>query len=105
METEMQVEVHAPSDGDWCMVDLSDDIPERATNWAHAMGMNFEAFMCLALEEKMARLAEDAELKAKMESIKWIAPLSVKNLSDACCDSTGMLQISPRSPLIRRKAE
>src|SRR5579863_10380215 len=80
MEEEKKNEAREPSDGDWCLVDLSDEVTERATNWAHAMGMDFEAFMCLALEEKMARLAEDPDLKSKMASVKWAAPLSPKNL-------------------------
>jgi len=47
-----------PSDGDWCLVDLSEDITEEATKAAHAQGMDFHAFMCLALSEKLARLRE-----------------------------------------------
>lgn len=105
MEEETKNEAREPSDGDWCFVDLSDNIPERATNWAHAMGMDFEAFMCLALEEKMARLAEDAELKSKMEQVQWIAPLSMKNLSSVTRELLETGRFPPPNAYVRPKAE
>ena len=46
-------------DGDWCLVDLSDGICEEATKLAHAMGMSFEKFVCLALEEKLTEMRGD----------------------------------------------
>lgn len=48
-----------PMDGDWCLVDLSDGICEEATKFAHAMGMSFEKFVCLALEEKLTEMRGD----------------------------------------------
>jgi len=48
-----------PTDGDWCLVDLSDEPVEEATRFAHALGINFEQFMHIALEEKLARLRGD----------------------------------------------
>jgi hypothetical protein len=51
-----------PGDGDWCLVDLSDEPVEEATRVAHALGMNFEQFIHIALEEKLAKLRGDPEL-------------------------------------------
>ncbi len=59
------------SDGDWCLVDLSDEITEEATRVAHALGMDFYEFMCVALEEKLAGMGGDAELRRKLEKIEW----------------------------------
>lgn len=60
-----------PSDGDWCLVDLSDEPVEEATRVAHAFGMNFEQFMHIALEEKLARLRGAPELARALEKVRW----------------------------------
>jgi hypothetical protein len=60
-----------PGDGDWCLVDLSDAITEEATKFAHALGMDFYAFMCLALEEKLAGMRGDVELQRAVSKVTW----------------------------------
>jgi hypothetical protein len=60
-----------PMDGDWCLVDLSDEPVEEATKVAHALGMNFEQFMHIALEEKLAKLRGDPELARALEKVRW----------------------------------
>jgi hypothetical protein len=59
MEAELNDKSREPIDGDWCLVDLSEEITEEATKVAHALGMDFHAFMCAALDEKLARLRGD----------------------------------------------
>jgi hypothetical protein len=61
-----------PMDGDWCLVSLSDEITEEATKAAHALGMDFHAFMRVALEEKLARLRGDEELGRSLSEVRWI---------------------------------
>ncbi len=63
-------------DGDWCLVDLGDDIPKEATKVAHAMGMNFEEFMYMVLEEKLQSLRNDKALMKAVESVEWTPILS-----------------------------
>ncbi len=46
-------------DGDWSLVDLGDPIPKEATKVAHALGMNFEEFMYMVLEEKLQTLRNE----------------------------------------------
>ncbi len=65
-------------DGDWCLIDLSDEVTGRATDWAHALGMDFHGFMHLALEEKMARLVEEAEFRRRTDRVKWAPPMAPK---------------------------
>jgi len=60
-----------PYDGDWCLVDLSDTTIEEATKVAHALGVDFYMFMCMALEEKLAGLRGDAELQRALAKVKW----------------------------------
>ena len=60
-----------PSDGEWCLVDLSDEITEEATKVAHALGVDFYTFMCAALEEKLAPLRGDAGLRRALEKVRW----------------------------------
>jgi hypothetical protein len=60
-----------PMDGDWCLVDLSEEITEEATKVAHALGMDFHAFMCIALEEKLARLRGDEGLQSALAQVEW----------------------------------
>ncbi len=62
-------------DGDWCLVCLSDKITEEATKAAHALGMDFHAFMCVALEEKLARLRCDEELGRSLSNVRWMPSL------------------------------
>ena len=71
MDGQIIAQEREPSDGDWCMVDLSEDIPLEATRAAHALGMEFEAFMKLALQEKLATLADDEALQAKIRETNW----------------------------------
>ena len=59
------------SDGDWCLVDLSESVAEEATKYAHALGMDFHAFMTAALEEKLAELRTDEQLRRRAESAEW----------------------------------
>lgn len=74
MAAEIEVESQEPVDGEWCLVDLSDEITEEATKVAHALGMDFHAFMCVALEEKLARLRGEEELERSLKEVRW-APL------------------------------
>ncbi len=60
-----------PGDGDWCLVDLSDTPVEEATKVAHALGINFHTFMCMALEEKLATMRGDADLQRALLKVKW----------------------------------
>jgi hypothetical protein len=71
MAAEIEVESQEPVDGEWCLVDLSDEITEEATKVAHALGMDFHAFMCAALEEKLARLRCDEELARSVKEVRW----------------------------------
>ena len=64
-----------PMDGDWCLVDLSDEITEEATKVAHALGMDFHAFMRVALEEKLVRLRGGAELGRSLDEVRWMPSL------------------------------
>jgi hypothetical protein len=64
-----------PMDGDWCLVDLSDGITEEATKVAHALGMDFHAFMCAALAEKLARLRGDEDLDRSLSEVRWTPSL------------------------------
>lgn len=61
-----------PADGDWCLVDLSDPIPEEATKMAHALGMDFHEFMRQALEEKLAGLKGDEKLREAVGKVEWV---------------------------------
>lgn len=71
MDEEPTKQVNEPGDGDWCLVDLSGGVAEEATKVAHALGMDFHAFMCEALEEKLARLRGDEELGRKIGDVGW----------------------------------
>jgi hypothetical protein len=71
MAAAVKSESEEPMDGEWCLVDLSDEITEEATKVAHALGMDFHAFMCAALEEKLARLRGDAELERSLSEVRW----------------------------------
>jgi hypothetical protein len=71
MEPESIDKPDEPLDGDWCLVDLSEEICEEATKVAHALGMNFHAFMCAALEEKLARLRGNEELRRRVRDACW----------------------------------
>jgi hypothetical protein len=71
MAAELTNESREPMDGDWCLVDLSDEITEEATKTAHALGMDFHAFMCVALEEKLARLRGDEGLGRSLSEVRW----------------------------------
>jgi len=75
-----------PSDGDWCLVDLGDEIPQEATKVAHAMGMNFEEFMYMVLEEKLQSLRNDKTLMKEVEAVEWTPVLSeaLESLSKQC---------------------
>jgi hypothetical protein len=64
-----------PADGDWDLVDLSEDVVFEATRMAHALGMEFHAFMINALEEKMARHKDEPGLEARIARMKWYPPL------------------------------
>lgn len=59
-------------DGDWCLVDLSDPIAEEATKVAHALGMSFYEFTCVALEEKLAGMRGDEDLRRSLENVRWM---------------------------------
>jgi hypothetical protein len=61
-------------DGDWSLVDLGDPIPKEATKVAHALGMNFEEFVYMVLEEKLQTLRNDKALMKAVERVQW-APL------------------------------
>jgi hypothetical protein len=63
-------------DGDWSLVDLGDPIPKEATKVAHAMGMNFEEFMYMVLEEKLKSLRNDKALMKAVERVQWTPLLS-----------------------------
>ncbi len=63
-------------DGDWSLVDLGDPIPKEATKVAHAMGMNFEEFMYMVLEEKLQTLRTDTALMKAVELVQWKPLLS-----------------------------
>jgi hypothetical protein len=71
MAAELTNESREPMDGDWCLVDLSDEITEEATKVAHALGMDFHAFMRVALEEKLARLRGGEELERSLSEVRW----------------------------------
>jgi hypothetical protein len=71
MAAEVNNESREPMDGDWCLVDLSDEITEEATKVAHALGMDFHAFMRVALEEKLARLRGGEELGRSLSEVRW----------------------------------
>lgn len=43
-------------DGDWAIIHLRDELTDRATCVANKMGMRFEEFMLLALDEKLTRM-------------------------------------------------
>lgn len=58
-------------DGDWCLIDLSEPIMEEATRYAHALGMNFYHFLCVALEEKLAKLRGNERLSAAAAKMEW----------------------------------
>ena len=75
MAAELIDESREPMDGDWCLVDLSDEITEEATRVAHALGMDFEAFMRAALEEKLARLRGDENLARSLSNVRWTPQL------------------------------
>lgn len=62
---------HEPMDGDWCLVDLSEEITEEATKVAHALGMDFYAFMRIALEEKLVGLRRDEALQSALTEVQW----------------------------------
>jgi hypothetical protein len=62
-------------DGDWCLVDLSDEITEEATKVAHTLGMDFYAFMCVALQEKLARMRGGEALARSLKEVRWVPPL------------------------------
>ncbi len=62
---------HEPMDGDWCLVDLSEEITEEATKVAHALGMDFYAFMRIALEEKLVRLRGDEASQSALDKVQW----------------------------------
>ena len=71
MDADANDKFQEPMDGDWCLVDLSDEITEEATRVAHALGMDFYAFMCVALEEKLARLRDDVGLARSLKEVRW----------------------------------
>ncbi len=64
-------EPQEPMDGDWCLVDLLDSVAEEATKVAHALGMSFYDFMCVALEEKLAGLRGNEELRRSPKNVRW----------------------------------
>ena len=72
MEPELIDKPDEPLDGDWCLVDLSEEICGEATKAAHALGMNFHDFMCAALEEKLAGLRGDEELRRRVGDVRWM---------------------------------
>jgi hypothetical protein len=72
MATELTNESREPMDGDWCLVNLSDEVTEEATRVAHALGMDFQAFMRVALEEKLERLRGDEELGRSLSEVRWV---------------------------------
>lgn len=43
-------------DGDWALIDLTEELTNRATLVANEMGLHFEEFMMTAIEEKLERL-------------------------------------------------
>lgn len=62
---------YEPMDGDWCLLDLSYGITEDATKTAHALGMDFYAFMNLALKAKLALLRGDQALQGALDEVRW----------------------------------
>jgi hypothetical protein len=46
----------AVNDGDWAIIHLRDELTDRATFVANKLGMHFEQFMMLALDEKLTRM-------------------------------------------------
>jgi hypothetical protein len=70
-EEEAQEQDNEPYDGDWCLVDLGEPITEEATTVAHALGLSFEQFMHLALEEKLAPLRGDEALMRSVKDVRW----------------------------------
>ena len=59
MESRLKPTSPEPFDGDWCLVDLTAPITEEATRYAHALGMDFSAFMIIALEERLSVLRHE----------------------------------------------
>ncbi len=73
-----------PRDGDWCLIDLSDQPIEEPTRVAQALGMTFEQFMHVALEEKRARLRGDPELVRALEKVRGNSCLNSFNKEETC---------------------
>jgi hypothetical protein len=71
MDTELTNLKNEPGDGDWCLVNLSDDLTEEATKVAHTIGVDFCTFMCMALEEKLSKMRHDPELKDALKTVGW----------------------------------
>jgi hypothetical protein len=59
-----------PVDGDWCLVDLGDEVCEQATKVAHALGMGFYSFMKLALQEKLDRMQSFHDMP-ELNDVQW----------------------------------
>jgi hypothetical protein len=76
MKSKFTPHVGEPADGDWSLVDLGDPIPKEATKFAHALGMNFEEFMYMVLEEKMQTLRDDKALMEAVKRVEWTPLLS-----------------------------
>ncbi len=56
MENETEVQQPEVLDGDWALIDLTDELTDRATCVANELGLHFEEFMLMALEEKLERM-------------------------------------------------
>jgi len=76
MKSKFEPHVGEPMDGDWSLVDLGDPIPKEATKVAHALGMNFEEFVYMVLEEKLQTLRNDKALMKAVTRVKWTPILS-----------------------------
>jgi len=71
MKSELLDETREPADGDWSLVDLSDELCEETTKVAHALGLNFDSFMKIALREKLDRMKESGELPS-VKKVQWV---------------------------------
>jgi len=85
MESELPDEAREPADGDWSLVDLSDELCEEATKVAHALGLDFDSFMKVALREKLDRMRESGKLPS-IDGVQW-GPLLKVALESAHEDS------------------